>query len=379
MRFNIPSPDFDSDIVEMTFEVERLQQRLGGGSTPAHLFFEFHALFQILASMVSARIEGNRTTVLDALEGLSSPKPEEDQSEGVKEIQNLLTAIEYIDQYDFESLPFTHTFVRELHSKTVSNLKREGDPRPGNYRIVDVGIQNSNHQPPAHTLVQPEMDGVLDFMNQDVPVKQQMLHVAMAHHAFLWVHPFRNGNGRVARLLSYALLMKHKFGSARSVNAINPTAVFGNDRNSYYENLSAADDFSDAGLIQWGEFFVEGLLSDMQRVSDLQERSFVGEKLVLPAITRATRSGVLTLEESQCLAAKWSAAEVRPIELSQFFPGSPSTRSRKISDLVRRGLLKPTKPKGRIYRLSVVHNPLTPFVIRELDVNGFLPSILQED
>ena len=40
-----------------------------------------------------------------------------------------------------------------------------------------------------------------------------LIKVAIAHHRFVWIHPFGNGNGRVVRLLTYALLIKYGFGA----------------------------------------------------------------------------------------------------------------------------------------------------------------------
>jgi hypothetical protein len=37
------------------------------------------------------------------------------------------------------------------------------------------------------------------------------IKVALSHHRFGWIHPFRNGNGRVVRLLTYLLLIKYGF------------------------------------------------------------------------------------------------------------------------------------------------------------------------
>ncbi|WP_171253366.1 Fic family protein, partial [Acinetobacter baumannii] len=65
--------------------------------------------------------------------------------------------------------------------------------------------------------------------------------VALAHHRFGWIHPFGNGNGRVVRLFTYSLLIKYGFNVTTGGGILNPTAVFCNDRNKYYEMLSIAD------------------------------------------------------------------------------------------------------------------------------------------
>jgi Fic family protein len=41
-----------------------------------------------------------------------------------------------------------------------------------------------------------------------------VIAVAATHHRFLWIHPFLDGNGRVARLMSHAMLLEIGIGSA---------------------------------------------------------------------------------------------------------------------------------------------------------------------
>ena len=62
------------------------------------------------------------------------------------------------------------------------------------------------------------------FINQDGADKYDLLKTAIAHHRFTWIHPFGNGNGRVVRLLTYALMIKYGF-NVKNGKIINPTAV----------------------------------------------------------------------------------------------------------------------------------------------------------
>lgn len=68
---------------------------------------------------------------------------------------------------------------------------------------------------------------LLDFVNKEDSPKYDLLKIAIAHHRFVWIHPFENGNGRVVRLFTYALLLKFIFKSRDRI--VNPTAVFCSD------------------------------------------------------------------------------------------------------------------------------------------------------
>lgn len=85
------------------------------------------------------------------------------------------------------------------------------------------------------------MSDLLDFANAPAEPHMQLVRMAIAHHRFVWIHPFANGNGRVARLFSYAMIRTGGFAPDVEYQTVNPTTVFGADRQQYYDRLSAAD------------------------------------------------------------------------------------------------------------------------------------------
>lgn len=378
-KWEFPTVAFSSELVERAFESERLRGNFGLGSTPQSVLFELHSLFQLLMSVVSARIEGNRTTVYDALRGVdeqrrSFPTPNESH----REIQNLFEAMSFIDALD-PGVPLTHVFIKELHRISVDGLIREGDPTPGHYRAVDVGISQSNHAPPSHLHLQAEMNELVDFMDRPVTTAEQMIHVAMAHHRFLWIHPFRNGNGRVSRLLSYAMLRRHGFVSPIGLRTVNPIAVFGNDRDGYYSSLALADDLTNDGTVAWCTFFVRGIHDDMDRLTKLQDFDFVLDQLFGPALDRLVQSGAATLRERNAMHIALQREVVKAGDLVNALPGTPSQRSVAIHGMVDRGLLVQDSRGPRFYRVPISAPPFGNFIVRQLDVLGLLPTILKDD
>jgi Fic family protein len=84
---------------------------------------------------------------------------------------------------------------------------------PGEFRTGDVEV--GRHVPPAAD----ELEAFLARFEQAYDVQrlsrtQQIIAIAAAHHRFLWIHPFYDGNGRVARLQSHALLLRSGVGSS---------------------------------------------------------------------------------------------------------------------------------------------------------------------
>lgn len=374
--YALPEPEFNSDLVALIFEIERLRSEVGLGTTPFEIYLELHQLFDTVMSVVSARIEGNHTTVYEALENVSHESPLS-LSDHLAEIANIAETARYIDSLD-PLEPLTHAFVRDLHERAVRDLKREGDPTPGKYREREVGITGSAHTPPSWVTIHAEMSALLQFANAELPLRQQMMQVAVAHHRFVWLHPFNNGNGRVSRLFTYAMLRKTIF-SARGFSALNPTSVFGNDRAEYIAALEGADSLSNEGTARWTTFFARGIRDDLDRVVKLQDHRYVMSELVGPVLAKLVEDGVMSSSTEAALRVVLQLGVVKAGDLAQAIPGTSAQRSRSIRDLVDRKLLRPTADGARFYLLSLSRGPIAIRLIRRLDELGFLPRMLSGD
>ena len=264
-----PRIQFDMPIMDSILELERLRYQKLQGTTHPTVFFQLKHIFQMLESIGSSRIEGNNTTIMDYVESskLQTTTPKLfDNQEQITEIENIEKAMQYIEA-NIESIDINHIFIRELHTLVVKDLnpRHEGATSPGTYRSGPIFIAGAQHTPPDALIVPELMDELLDFVNQRDAPKYDLLRIALAHHRFVWIHPFENGNGRVVRLFTYALLLKFVFTSNQRI--INPTAVFCSDRNLYYYKLAQADTGTDAGYIEWTEYMLTGMKTELEKIA----------------------------------------------------------------------------------------------------------------
>lgn len=86
---------------------------------------------------------------------------------------------------------------------------------------------------PEYLLIDEYMYKLFDFINNEDGAKYDLLKIATAHHRFVWIHPFTNGNGRTVRLFTYAMLVKLGFNVSAG-RILNPTDIFCNNRKDYY-------------------------------------------------------------------------------------------------------------------------------------------------
>ena len=121
--------------------------------------------------------------------------------------------------------PATAAYARWLHGEFCTRLPNDmlwvehpstGERHevvPGQFRRLDVEV--GRHVPPPHGEV-PRFLARFDQAYTSPPLTRlrQIQSVGAAHHRLLWIHPFLDGNGRVARLMSHALLKRLGIGTS---------------------------------------------------------------------------------------------------------------------------------------------------------------------
>ena len=369
------SPDFDSGLTDTLMELNHLRRMRLGGSTAPWIFFQLKDIFHLLESVGSARIEGNHTTISEYVE--QKIEKGERSEDRFSEIANVEEAMSYIEDNIEEGSEITHHFIRELHQLAVTGLEREGDRTPGAYRVCNVSIASSKHVPPSTSAVQSYMDELLAYVNEKNSDKYDLLKTAVAHHRFTWVHPFSNGNGRVVRLLTYALLIKYGF-NVKEGKLINPTAVFCNDREKYYEMLGVADTGTNEGLLSWCEYVLEGIHVEITKVNKLLDRSYLIPNILIPTLEFARGRQHITEDEFNVLKRGIASdrQEFRAEDISEAIPGiKPRQRSHLISKMKESGFIQSFKDRPRTYFVSFTTSILMRSLISHLEKEGFIPAI----
>lgn len=369
------NPTFDSPLVDVLHELEHLRRLKLGGSTPAPLFFQLKRIFHMLESLGSARIEGNHTTLADYVE--SSLEGTATAGDQLSEIANIEEAMTYIESVMQPGDTVSEHFIRELHALAVRHLVREGDATPGTYRVGQVQIAQSEHLPPDGLLVGGYMQELVAFINHDDAPKYDLIKVALAHHRFGWIHPFGNGNGRVVRLMTYALMIKYGFNVKAGGRVLNPTAVFCSDRDQYYAMLACADAGSTAMLEKWCLYVLQGVLNELKKVDQLTQYDYLKSKILVPALSYARSRTLITAQEEAVLLSTVKSGVAKAADLSAAMPGlSAAQRTYQIKKLVERKMLHPIAPNARQYTLGFDSSYLIRGVIHALTQERFISAPL---
>lgn len=373
-NLKLVEPTFDSTLTDLIIELDHLRKKQLGGSTHPKVFFQLKHIFHTLESIGSARIEGNNTTIAEYIETkLSDVKV---VTPSILEIQNIEKAMAFIEE-NVNDYPINRAFLSEMHKKIVDGLlpppDGEGDSTPGVYRKVNLKINKSSHKPPEWLAVEDYMNELLEFVNKDDSPKYDLLKTAIAHHRFVWIHPFGNGNGRTVRLFTYAMLVKAGF-NVNVGRIINPTAVFCSNRNDYYKFLSEADEGTVEGLTSWIEYVLKGLKDEIEKIDKLSDYNFLRKEILLPSINHSLERKFITDVETKILKRVVDKQVISASDIKDIFPGKADAEvSRQIRKLIDCKMLIPEKEGTRKYVLRFDNSYLIRSIIKQLGDKGFLP------
>jgi len=169
------------------------------------------------------------------------------------EAQNHIQAILFLKDVVEKTHPLTEGLIKELHALLMRGIdwmwvgapeRRVRKPtRPGQYKVEPnhvVRLDGKIHHYCEPIKVPEEMERLLRFYEEKKSERHPVELAAEMHYGLVQIHPFADGNGRLARLLMNLILMHNSY----------PPAVIRNEkRQEYYQALIAADEGDLSGFV----------------------------------------------------------------------------------------------------------------------------------
>ncbi|MDN3509273.1 MAG: Fic/DOC family N-terminal domain-containing protein [Candidatus Neptunochlamydia sp.] len=209
-------------------------------------------------AVLSSKIEGTEASVDEVLEQEAGIFKEGEKGKDIQEIINYRAAL-LSGHHHLNERPMTLFFVRELH-KILMKSVRGGDKTPGEFRkdqnwIGKQGctIDQASFIPPDPLHLQEHLEAWQKYIEfDDVDI---LLQTAVIHAQFELIHPFKDGNGRIGRILIPLFLYQKK---KLSQPMFYLSAYLEAHREEYYyrlQNISEQGDWSG-----WIAFFFQGII-----------------------------------------------------------------------------------------------------------------------
>jgi Fic family protein len=226
-----------------------------------------------------------------------------------------------------------------------------GQYRTGEMQIVSgaIGKEKVHYEAVKPKFVKAEMDKFLEWFNAENGI-DNVLKAAIAHFWFIIIHPFDDGNGRIARALTDQLLARAENSSERFYSMSSQILV---ERKRYYEILQKVQ-HSTNDITKWMLWFLECLKNAMLSTEEttksiLQKAEFWKRNEATPINERQRLmlNKLFDGFEGKLKTSKWA----------KITKTSSDTALRDIKDLVEKGILKQTAEGGRSvsYTLSDIN------------------------
>jgi Fic family protein len=222
--------------------------------------------------------------------------------------------------------------------------------REGEMQVVSgpLGKEKIHYQAPSHKLVKQEMDKFLDWFNRETKI-DGVLKAAIAHFWFIIIHPFDDGNGRIARAISDMLLARSENSSQRFYSLSNQILI---EKKIYYEILQKVQ-HSSGDISKWLDWFLNCLYrtlistdETLKRVLNKAEFWDNHKETILNSRQRLMLNKLLDGFDGKLKTSKWA----------KIAKCSADTALRDIKDLIGKGILKQEESGGRSTNYELIEN-----------------------
>jgi len=344
-KFLPPKPPikFDGELRNLLSEADRTLARLDGITMVLPNPDLFVAMYVKKEALLSSQIEGTQASLEGVLRFEANLEPKENIDE-VKEVINYIKAMDYGIKR-LNELPMSSRLIKEIHKILIKGT-RGTYKTPGEFKKTQnwigpsgAGLDEAIFIPPPPEQVPELISNLEKFIHKedDIP---PLIKIALIHAQFETIHPFRDGNGRVGRLLiTFYLCWK----GVLTRPLLYLSIYLKKYRNEYYDWLMKVR--LNGNWEGWVEFFLKGIIEVSNEASKaarkiINLKESIIQKLIEKRVSSGYAIGLLNLLFLKPL--------IQPQEIQkQIGIKSKDTLNQLIKKFERMGILKEISGKKR--------------------------------
>lgn len=264
MNFN-PRFHITNKMANDLTQIERVKGFLEAAVLSEDWISEMQNRALVLEAHHTTHIEGTTLTLEQSEQILSGQKLTNADPNDTQELMNYRDAFELVSHYLGKGDPVTEALIREIHKRLVDNV-RGNSASPGEYRKLQNYVVNSItkeviYTPPPVYEINIMMQELVDYINATAEVHPVLIS-GIAQFQLVHIHPFLDGNGRTARLLSTLCLYRKGYDFKRLFTI---SEFYDRNRTDYYKAIQSVRE-NKMDLTVWLEYFTNALASQMQEI-----------------------------------------------------------------------------------------------------------------
>ncbi len=237
--------------------------------------------------------------------------------------------------------------------------------QPGQWRTAVQQVKVGQHEAPDAVSLGTFLRRFADFYKTVRSGELAVVALAAAHHRLAWIHPFPDGNGRVARLHSHLLLSRMGL-----TNGIwSPLRGLARTQTQYYQRLAEADmprhgdldgrgNLSEKKLIAFIDYFLDVCIDQARFMTTMLNMHTMRERIrACLAFESATPGSGVRMDAELPLHTLFIQGAMERGEFKQTTGLAPRSAERLLVALFTRGLVRSDTPKGKLI-FGVPHHAL---------------------
>lgn len=357
MEFN-PNFQITPIIANKLLEIERNKEAITILPITGNVIASLRETARLMTTHYSTQIEGNSLTkeeVKQVVQGKSGfPGRERDE----REVRNYFAALEYVEEQLKQNALLTEKLIQTIHSLVYNGLKKQTPYRDGQNVIKDGNTGSIVYMPPESVDVAPMMKTLTDWVNNQITSQELPAPIiaALAHYQFATIHPYYDGNGRTARLLTTFILHKTGYGMkgiysleeyyAKNLQGYYNALTIGNSHNYYFGR-------AEADITPFLEYFTGGMAIAFQKVREMA-LSYKEDEISLVLVHHTEKLRELRPQQRQVLSLFIKSREVDLREIADHLGINSRSASGVIKKWIEQGFIKVenNSKKARTYVLD---------------------------
>lgn len=344
-----------NDILKRISAIDDNRHSLSAAAIPPAAINKLRKNSKKKSSYASNKIEGNPLTERQSDAAIESDahkhfmKPEQ-------EVRNYYMALELLEKKVKANAGFSKDLIMEVQALVEKGSSKEkiglrGATPPGVlFAVYDSETGSPDYIPPEYVDIPQLLDELIEYVNttDDHP----LIIAAVVHYQLVTIHPFEDGNGRTARLMSGFILDKYGYGFS-GIGSLEE--YFAYDAEEYYQSLQMglpALYYSGRDNPPHPEIWIDYFL----RMVELYSSRACSLSLETSDDSIHAALSYLNLKEKEFLVflLQKHLYEFTPIDVSRMLKVSNKTIINRCAKLSGNGFLVPiiVKERVRSYRLS---------------------------
>jgi Fic family protein len=348
------SPRFQitPEIAAALMRIEAVRRELEGMAIHPRLLASLRETASLVSTHFSTQIEGNRLTLPEVervRRGVKFPGRERDE----REVKNHFAALAYTEKIAREPTPLIEREIQGIHALVMTGRRSPSPYRTQQNVIRDSGSGRIAYLPPEAPDVPHLMAELIEWVNASIEdnTLPAPIIASLAHYQFATIHPYLDGNGRTARLLTTLILRRAGYGlggiySLDEHYATNLAAYYDAlaiGHHNYYQGRAEAD------VTSFVLYFCRGMDAAFAKIRAVARRTVSEARTPSPDILRE-----LDPRQRKLLALFAKQGSATSEEIASYLKLSQRTVGALCRQWVASGFLELQNPsrKARSYRLA---------------------------